>query len=142
MEMFEEGGYALPQKFSDLLRVALAALERFEKDPRYTISMLNWHSPEEGPEGKCGVCLAGVVMAATFRVPPTSHREPQDYPPRIRQRLQALSASAFGVVEDVGITNIVTPPEVNESFVSYSIDPIAFKVWLQKLSFFLESQEY
>lgn len=52
----------LPDKLSDLILVALADLEKCERDPRYNIDMDVWH---ELDGVVCHVCFAGVVMAQT-----------------------------------------------------------------------------
>jgi len=50
----------LPDKPSELIRLALGDLRKCENDPIYTIDMGAWHEPMEGT---CYVCLAGAVMA-------------------------------------------------------------------------------
>lgn len=143
MEMFVEDGYTLPKKLSDLLRTALGALERFEKDPRYVISMIDWHEPRGG---KCRVCLAGVMMAAAFQLDPGMYYTPHRFPYEIRRRLTALSyVGCEGMVDD--ITDDESMDEAIESefhkdYVTYNDDPVAFKAWLQKASLLLESHGY
>ena len=55
----------LPEKPSELIRVAIKDLIKCEKSPKYYIDMGEWHTPY-GYLGKCTVCLAGSVMAKTF----------------------------------------------------------------------------
>lgn len=54
----------LPDKKSELIRLAIADLEKCEQDPNYTIDMTRWHEPRY--DGVCQVCLAGSVMAKTL----------------------------------------------------------------------------
>jgi hypothetical protein len=57
----------LPDKPSELIRVALADLEKCELDDSYRISMKVWHEMAKG-EPVCVVCLAGSVMAKTLGI--------------------------------------------------------------------------
>ena len=64
----------LPEKDSDLIRLAVADLEKCEAMPDvYKVDMGDWHLPvwnltvDEAP--RCSVCLAGAVLAQTFEVP-------------------------------------------------------------------------
>ena len=60
----------LPDQPSALIRAALADLQKCIDDPIYKIDMKTWHKPVDN--GKhCSVCLAGSVLAQTFKVPPS-----------------------------------------------------------------------
>lgn len=63
----------LPDKQSDLLRLAVKDARILAKNKKYILSMKTWHTPIEfGPQkGKCAVCMAGAVMANTLKMPPT-----------------------------------------------------------------------
>lgn len=52
----------LPNKLSELLRIALEDLKKAEQSPEYIINMDNW-SLYNGSTKKCEVCLAGAVVA-------------------------------------------------------------------------------
>lgn len=54
----------LPDKPSELIRLALGDMKKCEADPKYTINMDRWH--DLLLEGLCAVCLAGSVMAQTL----------------------------------------------------------------------------
>lgn len=55
----------LPDKPSELIRLALADLRKVEAMPkRFAVRMASWHEPN----GVCRVCLAGAVMAQTLQV--------------------------------------------------------------------------
>ena len=62
----------LPDKPSELIRVALADLAKCEADPTYEIDMNVWHKGAAIPTDTCLVCLAGAVMANSLRVAPTA----------------------------------------------------------------------
>lgn len=49
----------LPERASELIRVALQDLERVENDANYRVDMDQWHHPTGG---LCSVCLAGAIM--------------------------------------------------------------------------------
>ena len=66
----------LPDKPSELIRVALGDLQKCIDDPHYSIDMNNWHVP---CVGYCSVCLAGAVMAKTFEIDPRAGTTPGKY---------------------------------------------------------------
>lgn len=68
----------LPNKLSELIRVALADLELVEGDPRYQVHMQRWHRPMFS-KNICQVCLAGSVMAKTFEAPADEFKTYGDY---------------------------------------------------------------
>lgn len=73
----------LPRRPSALIRAALADLAKVEADPTYAVDMTSWHGMnwvnpihpdaaedrEEDMRELCCVCLAGAMMAKTFKVP-------------------------------------------------------------------------
>ena len=59
----------LPDKLSDLLRLAVHDAQACEADPRYTLNMRRWHQIDVTTK-KCNVCLAGAVIAKTLHVEP------------------------------------------------------------------------
>lgn len=56
----------LPNKPSELIKVALADLAKCERSKKYVIEMGNWHVLR--PNNKCEVCFAGAVMAKTLKL--------------------------------------------------------------------------
>lgn len=58
----------LPDKASDLLAVALADLERTLLDPRYYFDWDHYYTPD--PYGRCGICVAGGIMAQSIDARP------------------------------------------------------------------------
>jgi hypothetical protein len=57
----------LPDKPSELIRLAVKDMQLCEADPRYKLDMRSWHRPVEGA---CHVCMAGAVMAQTLTLSP------------------------------------------------------------------------
>lgn len=105
----------LPNKRSELLKLALADLEKCELNPRFRIDMYYWLI--SGPY-HCVVCLAGSVMAQTLNMDDGSTRISDLYDPQIgscvaRRKLLFLD-------------------QVREELVSYSRDPEKFKEQLRK----------
>lgn len=84
----------LPNKPSELIRVALQDLRKVERSKKYLISMESWHMPthlysSELP--KCYVCLAGAVMAKEFDIPVDDYATPYTFPRKIEDKLIALN---------------------------------------------------
>ena len=60
----------LPDKPSELIRLAIRDMQLCERDPRYNLNMNQWHSGGSSDgERVCQVCMAGSVMAKTLQVP-------------------------------------------------------------------------
>lgn len=85
----------LPDKPSELCRVALADLAKCRQDPRYIIDMMQWHEPYD--EDHCVVCLAGSVMAQTFNVPIDEECRPNQFGVD-RRKLHALDEFREGLI--------------------------------------------
>ena len=81
---------------SELIRVAINDLKLCEADPRYAISMGEWHKPGYF---KCSVCLAGAVMAQTLNAPLTSEVKPIDFDGHTYDVLTAVDLLRTGQVE-------------------------------------------
>ena len=58
----------LPDKLSELIRLAVADCKLVEQDPRYELDMMEWHNPSKFG-GSCEVCMAGAIMAKTLEAP-------------------------------------------------------------------------
>jgi hypothetical protein len=86
----------LPDKPSELLMLAMTDLEIIEKNPKYIISMSNWHDPFEA---KCSVCHAGAVMANSLKVPINECVSPNtsDFSDDNNIKLQAIDGFRRGV---------------------------------------------
>ena len=86
----------LPEKLSDLIRVAAKDMEQALLSEEYTIDMGLWHASrrfleEAGePVQKCAVCYAGTVMAGTLGANKEEEFEPADFGKYNHVRLTAL----------------------------------------------------
>lgn len=92
----------LPNTAHELIRAALADLEKVEADPNYEINMRTWVDYRR-PNGKCAVCLAGAVMAKTLdcRVDEdTGTANPKNFDWAIERKLLALNEFRTGCVLD------------------------------------------
>ena len=80
----------LPDKLSELLKVALADFDQVRQMPeRFMILMNLWHAPMND-DSHCAVCLAGAVMAMTLKMPDNEELAPSSFPPEIQRKLRAL----------------------------------------------------
>ena len=83
---------------SELLRCALTDLMRCNNDPDYQVTMNGWHIPFIHGEDKCGVCLAGAVMAQSLGANISRWMRPDNYKDEIDRRLVALDFLRLGLV--------------------------------------------
>lgn len=69
----------LPDKPSELLRVAIRDLKACAADPKYKIDMGVWHRAARDYRGDdyCSVCLAGAVLAQSCSVPLSTTAAPE-----------------------------------------------------------------
>lgn len=90
----------LPDKPSELIRVALADLRKVEAMPDvYRVDMSYWHHPRDG---KCSVCFAGAVMAQTIKLDVDAHVSAYDdrFDIETENKLEALNSFREGAVGD------------------------------------------
>lgn len=123
----------LPDKPSELIRLALADLEECEKDPRYAIGMVRWHAPEDG---RCVVCLAGAVMAKSLDAPIDQFVVPEDD----QKALYALDEFRVGnILQALLYMGYPSSPIENYRFINrYGTDRDVFKSDMRTLAEDLE----
>ncbi len=97
----------LPNKPSQLIKLALTDLETVEKNPRYEIDMERWHEPwiermdsDGHREYICHVCLAGAVLANTFKEDYHKNFDPYHFSPEVKTKLIAIDYLRQGEIED------------------------------------------
>ena len=94
----------LPDKPSELIRLALYDLELCEQDDRYIVDMDTWHTPYKGDNNflrnKCLVCLAGSVMVKSLDADDLKHLVPCDYNHKTEAKLLALDEFRRGYIYD------------------------------------------
>lgn len=97
---FKGGGSMkqLPDKPSELIRVALQDLEAVENDSRYSVDMDVWHEPDTYTT--CYVCLAGSVIAKSLGAPATHSQNPDHYPYSVERKLRALDWLRAGFIKE------------------------------------------
>ena len=133
----------LPDKPSELIRLALADLALCAADPNYRIDMGQWHMPEHGV---CQVCLAGAVMAKSLNASRAAEFYPEDFPEN-RKKINALDVFRDGLVctalIDLGqdLSNWGHGARSRE-ISSYSKDPDAFMADMHDLADDLEAKGY
>lgn len=95
-----------PPKFENitklhlLLKVACDDFASVLLDPRYRIAVgSEWHTPEAGTFfDRCGVCVAGAVIARSFKKSRTVELWPEDYALETANRLHAIDELRLGDV--------------------------------------------
>jgi hypothetical protein len=83
----------LPNKLSALLRIAVADAKAVEKDKRYRLDMMAWHTPAGA---KCSVCMAGATMAKTLTVDIRKDVDPSSLSASTNRRLRAIDYMRTG----------------------------------------------
>lgn len=117
----------LPDKLSDLMRLALDDLTKVEADPRYKVDMRQWF---KWKDYVCHVCFAGAVMAQTMEEPITGISAPQYYPYDISRKLRALDlirvGNVFSACREMDIPVAQRTVE-DRDVTGYAIDPIQWR---------------
>ena len=130
----------LPNKPSELIRLAIQDLELVERSKKYKIDMETWHNYNGN---RCCVCFAGSVMAKTLEVSPTKDSCPHEHEDELSQKLMALDHFRVGeVISGLNAMNIETnfPAHRGDHPVEYKDDPKLFKLQMLDLSSILESE--
>lgn len=112
----------LPDKPSELLRLAIADLRSVAKDSRYRVAMSEWHNPTLG-RSACYVCLAGAVMATTLGVNIFQYAVPGTF--------CSANAHKLNWLNDIRIINPY----------NYDTHPDGFIAWLEGYAYVLAEQE-
>ena len=132
----------LPDKPSELIRLALADLALCAADPNYRIDMGEWHKPEHGV---CQVCLAGAVMAKSLNAPRAVELYSSDFPEN-RQKITALNDLRTGDVsmafESLGLDSSNLDLPLDRVITPYDDDPGAFMADMRALADDLETEGY
>ncbi len=145
----------LPDKPSELIRVALADLEKCEASPSTIVDMGYWHALigdderdefeselREKPKALCVVCLAGSVISKTLSVEDGCDAGPGTFDEPIRAKLMALDEFRMGWVGEALITmGLRLPPTLFDStdITPYHVDPGAFRRDMRQLADDLEA---
>ena len=134
----------LPDKPSELIRVALADLEKVEADPRYSVHMGDWH---RSFGNYCAVCLAGSVMAMSLHLNPEQTVEFHDSASGLSDadwdKLDALDDFRMGEVHAGLRTLNLDQGSLDEmiGITPYTTDPTTFKQDMNNLADLLEQHE-
>lgn len=133
---------SLPDKPSELIRLAIADLEKVEKRPDlYTVNMDMWHRPRRGPRETCAVCLAGAVMAGSLKIPSDHEMLPANFSVDTRDKLRALDLFRFGAVSpaarEMGYQTKLTG---NRRVTPYEVSPYDFKMDMLGMADAFESE--
>lgn len=130
----------LPDKPSELIRVALADIRLVEEDDRYVMDMDDWHSLRPHNTYKCHVCVAGAVMAKSLKAKRLEYVSPKNYSPSVRKKLVALDNFRSGHINN-GLAIMELPQTSNRIFniTAYEDDRELFHEDMNDLATYLES---
>lgn len=131
----------LPEKPSELIRLALRYLRLAETNSAYTVDMMVWHYPD-AKTGKCRIGLAGAIMAGCLDADPTKQLTPYGYPAQTVQKLCALNRFRQGRIKhalnamhiypddrtppDRAVTPYATNPDIFKTDLEYMADELEF----------------
>lgn len=130
----------LPDKPSELIRVALADLVKVERSPKYVVNMEDWHVPIIS--GVCEVCFAGAVMAKTLEADRDVFFNPEDMMSMdIEHKLIALDYFRMGDAScRMDYMGLPADDNHDRDIAEYEDDPKAFKKDMRKLAKDLEKE--
>ena len=114
----------LPDKPSELIRLALQDLELCEESPLYEVDMNVYHEPEDSV---CAVCWAGSVIAQTLKGDIFETLGPRDFP-EDEEKLYTLDLLRQGAVGSA--LDMLEVPWKGRGFISsvtYEESPNGFK---------------
>lgn len=132
----------LPDKPSELIRLALNDLAKCEANPKYKIDMRVWHHSRNGT---CSVCLAGSVMAQTLNTSDFVTLVPSDFREE-RNKLAGLNEFRCGFIilglVCLGFHKPEWKHKPDREITPYDEDPVAFVVDMHQLADDLEAEGY
>lgn len=97
----------LPDKLSDLIRIAVADAKKIEKDSKYIFNMSTWHQPQSNYDdvshtfvttGKCEVCFAGSIIACTLKAKPNQTVDTSDFDEDTDRKLELIDQIRTGSI--------------------------------------------
>lgn len=134
----------LPDKPSELLRLAVEDLKKAEETPYYQINMGNWHQLSwnwETDSSRCEICLAGAVMAFSLGTSRDRSEYPDKFPEDTRSKLLALDLfRQGGIGHALSYIKLTLPDSLPASVrvAVYSINPRLFKKDMLRIANLLE----
>lgn len=146
----EQATKTLPNVPSQIIRLALADLEKVERDARYEVDMGIWHQATKEdpsdyfrrvPRERCVVCLAGSVIAGSLGVAPDVDAHPEEFTEEAK--LMALDELRGGDIDPLlDACGLDVPAGAPGYFdvPSYCAQPEEFKAALSRIADFLEAR--
>lgn len=142
--------FPLPDKPSELIRVALEDLAKVEDDPQFTIDMHQWYSRDytEDYAGNratvCFACVAGAVISQRANLPTGAvFVDPSDFSVEVNRKLRAINSLRLGeIYSALSHLDIERPASIREAYevTAYDYDSgKAFRADLEKLADTLEA---
>lgn len=134
----------LPDKPSELIRLALKDQAKILKSKTYVVDMDYWHTPiPSHPSLKCVVCFAGGVISQTLKCPTYARKFPEDFNQDTRNKLRALDQLRKGEISEAYILLGIPHPSGIPRKVevpSYHSDKKKFRAAMFKLAKLLEKR--
>lgn len=140
----------LPEKQSELLRLAVKDAQKIQKNKKYILNMGEWHTPINSDYynyftnqniGKCAVCLAGSVIACTLKAPLNKYATPStiELVGDNYEQLQLINSMRDGGFKYLGsdqdrITAVQIAHELVTKNYNYRLDRAPWKIYLRAAS--------
>lgn len=126
----------LPDKLSELGRLALKDMHVIKQNPNYRIEMVDWHANRGGI---CFVCLAGCVMANTLGAEQSKSIYPVIFGADIQAKLSAIDSLRQGrLVPALFYLGRNHPAIKDRNITWYDYDP---KKWEEEMIGIIEELE-
>ena len=130
----------LPDKPSELIRLAVKDMKIVYARDDVEVDMNNWHKPKQGV---CLMCAAGAVMSNSLETDSSVRAVPLYYDEDIPDKLGAINYLRFGEVEDALQDLGLKPTEKFDRDINQprtKDDLPAFYIELEKLASDLEAE--
>lgn len=117
----------LPDKPSELIRLALKDLALVEKDDRYKVDMNVYHCLMSWT-GKCAVCFAGSIQAKSLNASVFIDTRPSTFDIDTREKLYALDRFRLGFISyGLRFMDIPFDKHIRVPVTPYETSPAKFK---------------
>lgn len=90
----------LPNKLSQLLRIAVKDAQKCSKSRKYMLDMSQWHAGRVNSYDTCQVCMAGAVMAQTLKSDCNISYIPEDFGDSANKKLGCINSMRSGCINE------------------------------------------
>jgi len=110
-----------PDKYSDLIELAIKDIQLCKKDKRYEIDMTEWHTYSLFTD-ICSVCLVGSVLAKTLGADRVTEIPWRDYPKILHDKIHFLNELKYGNIHIGDIPTLSV--KLDKLLTDLSLNPI------------------